>query len=156
MNKEREVRNTALIVLFVCILLIGCGRKETRVSVIAGGAQVKVQTREGTATITAGAGDISALPEPLRYPGAVLTGTSEVQTPQGAGKTYVLETADPKSTVVQFYKNAMPDWSNRMTTETSEGVVITAASSEGRQGMSVAVTTKGGKTEAAVVYWQAK
>lgn len=148
------MRKLGLVLLaYVFLFCFGCGKKEARISVAPGGAQVKVQTKEGSATITTGQGDISGLPQQLRYPGAVLIGTTDVQTSQGSGKTYVLETTDPKQTVVEFYKNAMPNWSNKITTETPAAVVINATDSAGSQGMTVGVTTEAGKTQATVVYW---
>ncbi|MEO0073908.1 MAG: hypothetical protein ABIK43_04525 [candidate division WOR-3 bacterium] len=135
------------------VLGVGCGRRERRITVAPGGTQVKVQTSQGTATITAGQADISGLPPQLRYPGATLVSTTEVQTPEGAGKAYVLETTDSKQAVVQFYKNAMPDWGNKVTTEGSESTVIMAAASDGSQGMNVGVTAERGKTQVTVVYW---
>jgi len=149
------VRNTSLILLaFVLVLAVGCGNKQSRVSVAPGGGQVKVETEGGTATISANQGDISGLPAPLRYPGATPVGSAQVQTPEGTGNSYVMETTDPKDNVVQFYKNAMPNWGNKVTTETPTGTMLMAANPDGSEGMTVGVTTEGGKTQATVIYWR--
>jgi hypothetical protein len=149
------VRNVCLILFaFVLVLGIGCGNKQARVTVAPGGAQVKVQTEGGTATITGGQGDLSSLPEPLRYPGATPVGNAQVQTPEGIGNSYVMETTDPKDNVVQFYKSAMPNWGNKMTTETPQGTMLMAANPDGSEGMTVGVTTEGDKTQVTVVYWR--
>jgi hypothetical protein len=90
--------------------------------------------------------DISGLPEQFRYAGATPKGRWTMTNDKGTGAVYVLESADPVKTVVEFYKRALAGWTNRQTMESDETTVLAATSSDEKTSVTVTIAPSEGKT----------
>jgi hypothetical protein len=96
--------------------------------------------------------DISTLPEPFRYAGAVAKGKWTMTNEQGSGTVYALETADPAKSVVEFYKKALTGWKSVSTMETDKATMLVAASPDEKQSITVTISTEEGKTGINIIY----
>ncbi len=150
--------------LFVlCLAMVGlltlsagcmkCGEKAMQQAAERGIESAIEKASGGKADVDLGSNvDISALPEPFRYPGAVAKAKWTMSNEKGSGTVYTLETADPAKNVVDFYKKALEGWKSQSTMETDKASVLVAASPDEKQNVSVTVTTEEGKTAINLVY----
>lgn len=138
------MRNLSLFLLALVLVFAGCRVKPpTKITV------------PGVGTVSSGSAvDLSALPAPLRYPGATATGSWTATTPKGQGTAYVFETADPLTKVTEYYKTAMPNWQSQSTVQTRDGTMLVSASPDEKEGMMTMVSTKDGKTNVVVTFWK--
>jgi len=134
--KSRYKKKLVVIGLVLSFVVVssGCswiGKKAveetTGVSVDKDNESVKVKTKEGEAEIQAGENKLpDGFPEDFPiYEDAKITSSSKISTEQGTSFTVQLETDDDKSTVADYYKNALPDsgYKVQATAETPEGVM---------------------------------
>jgi hypothetical protein len=77
--------------------------------------------------------DLTGLPDALRYPGA--RGTNRWSSSQEKTTTsgFVLETADPASAVITYYRNALKGWKEISSAENAQGTTLTLQSGDGKQ-----------------------
>ncbi len=123
----------------------GCARCGAKVGEKAAEKMIEA-TSGGKARVDVGTVDISSLPANLRYPNATVKGKWEVTTEQGKGVNYTLETSDPKSRVVEFYKSALSGWKQSMMSETSDATTLAFVSSDEKEAVFIILSTEEGKT----------
>lgn len=100
----------------------------------------------GRAKVDVGTVDISSLPANLRYPNAVVKGKWEVTTEEGKGINYMLESSDPKSKIVEFYKSALAGWKQSMVSETPDAITLAFISSDEKEAVFIILSSDAGKT----------
>lgn len=98
--------------------------------------------------------DLSGLPEFARYPGATGKGKWSMQTEEGGGSAFGLETADPIDKVTEWYKSqvAAQGWKQSATMETGDGTMLMFTSPDEKQTMTVTLGKEEGKTAIAIIY----
>lgn len=142
---------TAVLLVFVATSQSGCKGCGERIAektvekAIEGASGGKVNVDAGSSV------DISGLPEFLRYPGAKAKATWSIKGDEGEGTTYAFETADPRPTVVEFYKKALGGWKNRSTMESEDSAVLMFASADEKEFVTVTIGTEDNKTTIAIL-----
>ena len=98
--------------------------------------------------------DVSGLPGFLQYPGAKASAKWSISGEDGTGSVYSFETADPKETVVNWFKSSLAGtgWKEGATMESGEGSMLMYGSPDEKQFTTVMVGTDDGKTTLAVTY----
>ncbi|MGB9742110.1 MAG: hypothetical protein ACPL0F_02985 [bacterium] len=123
----------------------GCGKAREKAGEKAAERMIEAATG-GKAKVDVGTVDISSLPANLRYPNAVAKAKWEVSTEEGKGINYTLETADPRSKVVEFYKGALAGWKQSMTSETPDATTLAFVSNNEKEMVFVMVSSDQKKT----------
>lgn len=141
-----------LFIFFATLLIVaavsfntGCGRCGEKVGEKTAEKMIEAASG-GKAKVDVGSVDISSLPPNLRYPNAVAKAKWEVSTDEGKGMNYTLETPDPKTKVVEFYKGALSSWKQSMISETQDATTLAFVSGDEKEMVVVLVGTEQGKT----------
>lgn len=124
--------------VFLTLVLIGCGSKEKR----------EVQVSSGSYGHSEVSDDLSALPEAFRYPNAQLVTAGEDSSERYVTQNFVLRTKDSLPQVVSFYKKAFDSLLNGFEiggSYSDDAATFTAEDEEGDESlMAVLVREKGG------------
>lgn len=92
--------------------------------------------------------DLSGLPAFAVYPGAKGTAKWSITGDDGAGYSYVMESADPVATVTAWYKTSFEGsgWKQGATMESGEGTMFMYASPDEKESVTVTVSKEDEKT----------
>lgn len=98
--------------------------------------------------------DQSDLPGFLQYPGAKAVAKWSLATEEASGSVYLFETADPISSVGNWFKRSLAGqgWKEGATMESGEGTMLMYGSPDEKQSTTVMVGSDDGKTTVAVTY----
>jgi len=98
--------------------------------------------------------DLSGLPAFLRYPGASAKARWSMNGEGGSGTVYTFETADPATSVINFYKTALAGWKNASTMESGDATILIYGTEDEKQMVTVTVAKdkESGKTGLTLLY----
>ncbi|MEO0080370.1 MAG: hypothetical protein ABIK44_06830 [candidate division WOR-3 bacterium] len=143
----------AVVSLFLLSAVFGCARCGQQLGERAAEKALEAASR-GKAKVDLGAAgtvDISELPKFLQYPGATPKAKWSLTTPDGTGKMFVLETADPKEKVINHYKAALAGWKSNATFESEEGTVMVFGSPDEKQAVTVTIGKEENRTTISIL-----
>jgi hypothetical protein len=139
---------------FVVLVNVNCMKCGDKIAQKAVESAVEKSTG-GKAKIDVGGNvDLSALPAFLRYPGAIAKARWAMSREGTTGTVYTFETADPVSSVVNFYKQALSGWKNASTMESGDATILVYGTEDEKQAATVTVAKDkdSGKTSLTLLY----
>jgi hypothetical protein len=83
--------------------------------------------------------DLSGLPAFLHYPGALAKARWAMSNEGTTGTVYTFETADPTTSVVNFYKQALAGWKSSSTMETGDATILVYGTADEKEMVTVTV-----------------